>query len=460
MIWVAVSEARGKRDGRHRRGRGSRQSAPAGHQSGARNVGLVLIANIMVPLAGLGITPVLTRTLGVAGRGEVAAATAVLLLATSLGTLGLPQAVTFFVAKRPELMRMAISRGLWFIAGCGALGTVICVLASSILAGDDRVIRKLIVVAVLATIPTLAGLVLRASAAGLGLWRLVAIEQAVTGLLRVVSVCALALFQALTPLSATIALSAAPLVGSMAYLGLSGRSSESGIAPSGFAAGAFLRYGGRVWLGSIAVVLLNRLDQVLLTPLSSAYQLGLYSVAVNMYDVAFVVGSAIRDVSFASDSARHDDDRLVAAARISGFVSLCFCLVLAACVPFGISLIWGADFSGAAPAALILLLSVALLAPGAVAGAGLDSRGHPQLHSFSLVISALVNVTVVFLLVPTMGALGAALANLIGGAVLSQLDIWLLCRRTSMRVRDFYGLRRSDVAILQRRAAQVLRVNS
>lgn len=441
-------------------GKGSRQSAKGGHQSAARNVGLVLIANITVPLAGLGITPVLTRTLGVAGRGEVAAATAVLLLATSLGTLGLPQAVTFFVAKRPQLMRLAISRGLWLIAACGALGTVVCVLASSILAGDDRVIRKLIVVAVLATIPTLAGLVLRASAAGLGLWRLVAIEQGLTGLSRVVSVCALALFHALTPLSATVAMAAAPLIGSMAYLGLPGRAGESDVAPPDFGTGVFVRYGAKVWLGSIAVVFLNRLDQVLLTPLSSAYQLGLYSVAVNMYDAAFVVGSAIRDVSFASESARHDDERLAAAARISGLASFCFCGVLAAGVPIGISLIWGADFSGAAPAALILLLSVAVLAPGAVAGAGLDARGHPQLHSFSLVISALVNVTVVFLLVPMMGALGAALANLIGGAVLSQLDIWLLCRRTSMRVRDFYGIRRSDVLILKGRVARLLLARS
>src|SRR5579875_3552405 len=64
-----------------------------------RNVVSTAIGNAVTPLVGLATAPILVHALGVAGRGEFAATTSPTLLLTIAGTLGLPQAVTYFVAS-------------------------------------------------------------------------------------------------------------------------------------------------------------------------------------------------------------------------------------------------------------------------------------------------------------------------------------------------------------------------
>jgi O-antigen/teichoic acid export membrane protein len=301
----------------------------------------------------------------------------------------------------------------------------------------------------LALTPTLLILVLRACAAGLQRWRLVAYEQALTAVLKLAGIAGLALVGDLTPLTAVIVLAVTPVLGGLAYLPLRRHSSAAAVFEHPPVATArVLSYGSRIWIGSLSGVLLARLDQAIMTPLSGTYQLGLYAVAVSVSDVALILNSAVRDVTFASDASTRDDERLVASARISGLMSLAIGLLLAACLPLGLPLLFGADFSPAVPAAFILLAAVVLVIPGSIAGAGLSARGRPGMRSLSLLVACVLNVGALFLLVPGLGAVGAALATLVGNIVASQLNIFCINRVSRIPLRDFYGFRRSDLAII------------
>jgi O-antigen/teichoic acid export membrane protein len=129
-------------------------------------------------------------------------------------------------------------------------------------------------------------------------------------------------------------------------------------------------------------------------------------------------------------------------------MSLAIGLILAACLPFGLPLLFGADFSPAVPAAFILLAAVVLVIPGSIAGAGLSARGRPGMRSLSLLAACVLNVGALFLLVPSLGAVGAALATLIGNIVASQLNIVCINRVSGIPLRSFYGFRRSDLGII------------
>ena len=168
-------------------------------------------------------------------------------------------------------------------------------------------------------------LILRACAAGLQQWRLVAYEQALTAILRLIGVAGFALFGRLTPLSAIVVIAAAPVLGGLAYLPLrrpARRIRASGQPPLPVHSRHIVSYGCRIWIGSLTGVLLARLDQTIMTPLAGTYQLGLYAVAASVGDAALILHSAVRDVTFTADAARQDDQRLCASARISGFLSI------------------------------------------------------------------------------------------------------------------------------------------
>jgi O-antigen/teichoic acid export membrane protein len=301
-------------------------------------------------------------------------------------------------------------------------------------------------------------LILRACAAGLQRWRLVAVEQALTALLRLGGIAGLALAGRLTPLSAVVVIAAAPVFGGLAYLPLRWHHRHTR-EPERVEASTrhIVSYGSRIWIGSWTGVLLARLDQTIMTPLAGTYQLGLYAVAASVGDAALILNSAMRDVTFTSDAARQDDRRLCASARISGFLSIAVALVLAAMVPIGLPLVFGPDFAPATPVAFWMLAAVAVTSPGSIAGAGLGARGHPGLRSVSLLLACAGNVALLLLLVPVLGATGAALATLAGNLIASQLNIAFLSRRSAIPARQFYGLRRSDIAIMTGKAQDLAR---
>jgi len=120
-------------------------------------------------------------------------------------------------------------------------------------------------------------------------------------------------------------------------------------------------------------------------------------------------------------------------------------------------LLFGADFSPAIPITVVLLLAAVLGTPGSIAGAGLSARGRPGLRSSSLVISCLINVGLLFLIVPTYGAMGAAIATLVGSLIAANANIFFLWKIFDLSPLEFYGFRRSDWRTSVRFARRMLR---
>ncbi|SOC89755.1 Membrane protein involved in the export of O-antigen and teichoic acid [Curtobacterium sp. 314Chir4.1] len=410
------------------------------------NVLIALVGNAFAPLASIATAPILAHALGVTGRGEVAAATAPLLLATALATFGVPAAVTYTVARFPGAARRVARRGALVLTGTGAVVAAAIVVLRGFFAGGDPTIGALVVLAAAALVPTLLVALLQAVAAGAHRWRLVTAERGTTAGVRLGALGALAALGGLDVRSAVVVLAVAPLFGALAYLPL-----RSGAAPQDTEADrartrTLVSYGSRVWVGSIAGILLTRLDQALLTPLSGAVELGLYVVAVNVADIPLVVSNAVRDVSFSADAADGDDARMLRASRLSTVTTVLVSAALAASAPWWLPLVFGAEFRAALPACLVLLLATAVGAQGTLAGVTLSARGAPGRRSLSLAVACVVNLVLVVLLVPSLGAVGAAIGTVVGNGLSSSLNIVQVWRRHSIRPVDFYGLRRSDLA--------------
>ena len=417
-----------------------------------------LIGNAFPPLVALFSGPILAQSLGVDGRGAVAAATAPLALIVTLATFGVPEAVTWVIAKSPSLARNAASRGVLILVVAGILAMGAVVLSAAWLSGSDPTVQQLILVASLAIVPNLLVGVFRGVASATQSWRLVAIERIVTSSLRLAVLIPFWLTDTLTPLVATITVAGMPVLGLFVYIGrmrsLDPRALE---VPGQARVAGLLSYGVRIWVGSLSGILLSRLDQVLMTPLAGTYQLGLYVVAVSVSELPLIINQAVRDVTFVTDAADSVDARLSASARISTFLSAIAALFLGITMLWWIPFLFSEDFRPAIPVAAVLLAAVVLGTPGSIAGSGLSARGRPGLRSISLLIACLVNIAMLVLLAPTFGAMGAALATLVGNVLSSNLNLVFLYRTFGINPLQFYGLRRNDFTILAGFIKRILR---
>lgn len=437
-----------------------------------RSMALSVIGNFALPASAFLLAPVFAQSLGVSGRGQLAAATASVLLVITLVAFGIPEATTYFVAKRRTSPRPVLVRAAVLLVGAGVLGSAALLLAAPVLSGGDRALTTLLQIASVAVVPTALASGLRAVAAGQGRWSLVNAEKYTTAVLRLVAVGLLLLRGELTVASAAAAMLGAPVLGAAVYLRLLGRArpgavpdlpgQPAGPPPPGYR--GLGSYGSRIWIGAIAGVLVMRLDQVLLAPLAGSVELGLYAAAVNVAEVVLVANNAVRDVSFASDAERPDDERLRRSARLSLLVSLVLAVPIGLTAPLWFPALFGPEFVDAVPIVLVLLAAGVAVVPGSVAGAGLSARGDPGLRSLSLLLALTVNVAALFVLVPIEGpvggAMGAAVGTLLASLVFGNLNLVLLWRRHGIPPLPFYGLSVDDLRVLRNVARRSLRPTS
>jgi O-antigen/teichoic acid export membrane protein len=410
-----------------------------------RGVAITTVGNLFPPLAALISAPILAQSLGVEGRGEVAAGTAPLVLAMSLFSIALPEAITFFIAKGRHAPKRIIGRGLFYLLLAGALGTGILAFLAPSLSGGDSELSQLIVIGSLALLPSLALGGIRGAAIGWQAWKLVGVEKFVGAGTRLGAIVVFSALDALTPFSGTVIMASTSFVGIAVYIALPAYARRTRRMPlPALAAPPLFAFGLTMWAGSLTGILLSRLSQTLMVPLSSARELGLYAVAVSVSEVVLVFNSAVRDVMFSVESGESNDKRLGSAARISTALTVLSAVAVAVVSVWAVPLLFGSEFAPAVPVILILLIGIVLGNPGSVAGAGLSARGRPGLRSVSLAIALVFNVTALLLLVPSYGAIGAAYATVVGNLVSGGLVIFWLRKVFKVPALDFLGVRIDD----------------
>lgn len=401
-----------------------------------------VVGNSFAPLAALASAPLLASALGPVGRGEAAGATAPLLLATSLASLGLPTAVNHWVARHVGHTRRVVGIAAVGTVVIGTMVTVVIALAGDVFAGGDAQLGDLVASAAWALVPNLLAALMQAMAAGQQAWRLVALERAVTNGSRLLALALLAGNDALTVESAVLVIAMSPVVGAVVYLPLL-RTRRGGATP--VAVASVLSYGGRVWFGALAGIALTRIDQILMVPLAGAAALGVYAIAVNLGEIPLTVANAVREVTFSRQSGRLDHEQLARSSRLTSAAVVVSCIAIAAVLPWFLPTFFGEEFVVALPVAMVLLIVCAISVPGSLAGVGLAAAGRPGLRSGSLALAAVCNLVLLVTLAPSMGAMGAAIATLAGSVVSNGLNLLLLYRVLAIAPRSLCGVRVDDL---------------
>lgn len=180
----------------------------------------------------------------------------------------------------------------------------------------------------------------------------------------------------------------------------------------------------RGWLGQISAVayfLLLRLDQGLLEHFRGAAEVGIYSVAVHVGEMLWLLPGALTPLLVHS-SARHqgdpDRDRTAARALRIGFL-----LTLVAGTPLFflanplLGFLAGGEYQASGDSLRALLPGIIAFAPGAVLAGDFIGRGKPHWNTQASALTVAVNLVAAYFLIPRHGAVGAAWSSSIAYAV-------------------------------------------
>jgi O-antigen/teichoic acid export membrane protein len=375
---------------------------------------------------------ILARTLGPHGRGELAAVMLWPGMLATVGSLGVIEATTYWCARAPSTVGAVLGTAL---AVCAVQATVLVAVGAVVVRfalAHDGPAAITSGHAFLAYIPLyLAAMYLMAAINGLHRYAWYQVLRALVIILSATGVVLLALAGRLTVASAVgIYLGAHLAAGIAAAFAL--RSELAAYRCDLGVARRLAAFGLRSHSGSVASLLNERLDQLLVSVFLPAASLGLYVVAVTLTSLTTLVGNSTALVALpAIARLTPGPARTAAAARLvavtvlgSGAITiplLCF-------TPAVIGVCFGAAFTAAVGPCRILLVAAVVLSVNRVLGAVLRAVGRPLDAGTAEGIALGGTALGLALLLRRLGLDGAAVTSL---AAYLLSTAWMLRRVTS-----------------------------
>lgn len=435
--------------------------AGAGARVFGGRVATLFVTQATTAAVGLVNAVVVARLLGPAAKGEYYLALLAPTTLLVLGQLGLPSAYGYFAARGMTrgLVRDATIVAL-LLAGASAALTI------ALLPGlRETVLRALPDRDAFLGLLALPLLFLTTFGQNIALGRLVVRPFAVVSIAHVLgATVALVLFIGVLgfgvegAIVAFLVYSTIPAIG---FLVVGYRATADPQGSAGRAAvGDLLRYGLRLYPGSITSFFNYRADVYLISWLLAApdVPLGLYSLAVGIAEMVFFFPNAVSSVFFphVAGSRREDVDlQLPVVSRVTILATAGAALAL---VPVALVLV-GAflpDYTACLPALFILLPGVVALSAAKVQSGYLSGLGHTGITSIIAIVTFALNVACNVVLIPAFGIAGAATASLVSYSASTVLSA-LACRALSRaRLRDLLIPTFADARFLRDRIIELI----
>jgi O-antigen/teichoic acid export membrane protein len=214
-------------------------------------------------------------------------------------------------------------------------------------------------------------------------------------------------------------------------------------------------------LRSVGWDLLNlvnlRLDVLMLRSLSSAASTGSYAMATQLTEVVWVVPTSVGVAVFPEIAdGGHDDGAWTArVCRLTSVLSGLLCLAVGIAGTVLLAVIMPA-YRAAVPALWLLLPGTAFAATTKILNNDLSARRRPHAALVAAAVAVLVTIVGDLLLVPVLGATGAALVSSVAYIICALVLVWFFVSATKSRAAELVP-RMSDVGEALRLAVRTVK---
>lgn len=370
---------------------------------------------------------IVAHWLGAKGVGELAVINVAVATVVQLGSFGLPSSNTYFIAQDRAHFRAAVVNSLLFAALAGTVLTVALSVAA-VVRPDwfGFVPPELIRVAAL-SIPfqlvTLIGLNILLALGKLrefNLLDLVGQSVVLVNALLILAVLrqgldVLVKLNTITSVLVSLVVVVLLIAGGRKFVDSKWRADAALLR-------RMITYGLKFHISVLAGAIIFRADLLIVNHFRTPEEAGVYSVATQFGMMLMLLPSVIATLLFPRVTAEQDahGETTWQVTKHTALIMLVCCL---AAVPlsFLLPLVYGAAFSEATTLLLILLPGVYLIGVESVLVQHFSALGLPRTIPIYWVVTLVVNLVLVFALVPQFGAYGAAIASTVSYALIFAL---------------------------------------
>lgn len=411
---------------------------------------ITLISRGLALPIGIASSIITARVLGPEGRGILAALMVLQGLAIQFGTLGYNGSITYFLSHSPERARSIVGNSVITALGGGILVALLFAIGAetapaAVLGTVDRRLFFLLLASLPFTFLTQFlqnVLIARQEMVAFNVLDLV---------FRTMMLASYAVVLIVLDLSTTAAVGAfagVSAAGGLIYLAMIYRRERFTPRFDRPLFGAMSRYGVRIYAASILSYLVMRLNMLIINPTLGEREAGLFSVVLLFMDLVALVPQTLGMILFPK-VARDNEGSAELTAKVFRFTVYGvggLCVVLAVAAEPIVTLMFGPEFSAAAPALRWLCPGILGLALMTILNNDLAGRGLPAVvmaaPAAAVVVSAILHV----ILLSPLGLVGSSIAT--SAAYLVAVVILYVASMRRLRIdhRALWMLRRDDLS--------------
>lgn len=204
------------------------------------------------------------------------------------------------------------------------------------------------------------------------------------------------------------------------------------------------------YLGSLSQFLNYRLDVFMVSFFIGVEGVGLYTLAVNLAQLIWLISHAAAKVLLpkvaASQEAASQNARSTArVTRLILVISLAVALFLSALVHFMLPLVYGEEFRRSIAPFLWLLPGIVAFSTVHVLASYIAGIGKPRINLFIALAGLFFTIIFDLFLIPRFGIIGAALASTISYSISATLSIWFFKHQSGIDFRDILFITKEDI---------------
>jgi O-antigen/teichoic acid export membrane protein len=423
-------------------------AAPINRRPLATGAAFSTLAQVLPLVAGAALSVVVARVLGPSSNGRLSLVLSLVEVLTLVSSLGLPAGITYLVSRGEWGLRRALRETLGAAVVLGAVGFAIGVgvyalARHRVLSGVDLDITLIGLIGV-----PLGLALLFTSSLSLARdhYEVYAGIRIVQGLGTLVLAGGLAAAFGLT--AAVGGLTVAAALGVVYGAIRLARADEGRRAAQETprALSTATRFGLRAWGADLLQLINYRLDIFVLSAYSVLADVGVYSIALSVTALCWLLPSALQavilprtadlDVHATSGHEAANEAELTAIRGVRHGVVLTLASALATVVLLAIvPLVYGPKFERTVWLGLILLPGVAALGVAKITSAITTGRGFPQYSLYAGLIDVPITAVLYLTLIPSLGATGAAIASSVSYGVTTVLSLIFFKRVTKLSLR-------------------------
>ena len=210
-------------------------------------------------------------------------------------------------------------------------------------------------------------------------------------------------------------------------------------------------FGIKSQLGIIFSFLNQRLDIFIVNYFLNPYHVGIYAIAVAVGELPWHLPSAVATILFpwVADMKREDATRFSAyIMRNILFVTTIMVIILALIGRSLIAILFGSAFYESTALLYVLLPGILALGITRILGGYFQGIGRPELGTLMVSFSFIETITLDLLLIPKMGAMGAAIASSVSYISSTVVGLFIFTKVGRVSVKDVIIPRWSEIVRL------------